>query len=171
MPSRTDKIVSKGMEKAKAVKATVKGIKGVFKTLMEQHGEASGLLRRVQKNTDKRAELWPQIRRELLSHERGELRVVFPVLRQFEETRQFAERHDIEASTLESQIQILDEEDIDSDEWGDQFDTLVKLVTAHVNEEESEIFPAAMDVITAERAEELDAQFMQAKKAAMADMA
>lgn len=171
MPGRTDKIVSKGMEGAKAVKATVKGITGVFKTLMEQHGEVSGLLRRVQNNPDKRAELWPTIRRELLSHERGEVRVVFPVLREFEETRELADLHDADATELEAQIDNLESESLDSGSWGEQFDILVKLVSEHVREEESDIFPVAMNVCGDELARELDLKFLQAKKSAMADIA
>jgi len=159
------------MEKAKAVKATAKGIGGVFKTLMEQHGEVSGLLRRVQHNPDKRAELWPQIRRELLSHERGELRVVYPALREYDDTRELADRHDLDASELEAQIDNIDGEIIDSAAWGQQFATLVEMVSEHVRDEESEIFPAAMDVLGEERARSLEPQFMEAKKSAMADIA
>jgi hemerythrin superfamily protein len=163
-----DKIVSKGMETAKAVKATATGISGVFKTLMEQHGEVSGLLRRVQNNPDKRAELWPQIRRELLTHERGELRAVYPVLREFEETRELADLHDADATELEAQIDNLEAEGLDSASWGEQFDILVKLVTEHVREEESDIFPVAMKVCGDDLARELDAKFLEAKKAAIA---
>ena len=170
MPSRTDEIISKGMEKAKAVKATVKGISGVFKTLMEQHGEASGLMRRVQNNSDKRAELWPQIRRALISHERGELRVVYPVLREYEATRAFADEHDAEATLLEAQINSIDALSFDNATWGEEFGTLVKLVTDHVSEEESTIFPAAMDAIGDDRASELDSQFLQAQKSVLADL-
>jgi hemerythrin superfamily protein len=171
MPTRTDQLVSKGMEKAKAVKATATGISGVFKTLMKEHGEVSGLLSRAQKNAEKRADLWPQIRRELLSHERGELRVVYPVLREHEETREFADQHEADAAKLESQINKIDGAAIESTSWGEQFDRLVELVKEHVTDEESEFFPAAMDAIGDERANELDSQFLQVKKSILADIA
>jgi len=165
MPSRSDQIASKGMGIAKAVKATAKGIVGVFKTLMEQHGEVSALIRRVQKDAGKRADLWPQIRRELLSHERGELRVVYPALRERAETRELADRHDAEATSLEGQIAAVDQEPTDSTAWAEAFDRLVELVQAHVTFEENEVFPAAMAALGDNRARALAAPFVEAKLA------
>ena len=167
MPNRTDQLVSKGMEAGKAIKATLKGLVGVWKTLMEQHGEVSGLLRRVQTRDTERADLWPQIRRELLSHERAELRVVYPALREDERTRAFAELHEEQAKELEQQIARLDAEPMASVAWGNLLDELIELVKAHVNDEESNIFPAAQDALGKDRSRELDAQFLEAKKSAM----
>ncbi|HVV82998.1 MAG TPA: hemerythrin domain-containing protein [Kofleriaceae bacterium] len=164
MPNRTDQMMSKGMEAVKAVKATVKGVHGVFRTLMEQHGAVSALLRRVQKDADKRAELWPEIRKELLSHEKGELRIVYPALREHAETRAFADRHEGEASTLESQIKLIDAESIGSPTWVSGFDRLVELVQRHVDFEESEVFPAAMKALGDDRARELDDRFREVKQ-------
>ncbi|TMQ13574.1 MAG: hypothetical protein E6J90_28220 [Deltaproteobacteria bacterium] len=70
-------MISKGAGKVKGVKARLDGLVGVFKTLAEQHGEVKVLLKRLQDKPEKKPELWPEIRRELLSHERGELRVVY----------------------------------------------------------------------------------------------
>lgn len=77
MPNRMDSMISKGAGMVKAVKARLEGLVGVFKTLAEQHGEVAALLKRLQHSPDKRSELWPEIRRELLSHERAELREVY----------------------------------------------------------------------------------------------
>src|SRR5262249_3177331 len=103
MPNRTDQVVSKAMEAEKALKATVKGLTGVFKTLMEEHGALAALLRRVQGSDSLRLELWPEIRSELLAHERGERSVVYAALREFDDTRAIAERHDEETAQLEDQ--------------------------------------------------------------------
>ena len=164
MPNRTDQMVSKGMEAEKALKATVKGLVGVFKTLMEQHGAVSGLMRRVQGDEELRADLWPQIRRELLSHERGELRVVYPALRASPETAALAERHDAEAALLEQQIAKVDAESIDGEAWGDRFEELVELVKKHVDDEESNIFPAGQKAIGKDRARELEPLFLEDRK-------
>jgi hypothetical protein len=167
MPNRTDQVVSKGMEAAKAIKATAKGLVGVFKTLMEQHGAVFGLMRRVQARDSERADLWPKIRTELLSHERGELGVLYPALLRHEATRALAERHDLQTVELEQQIARVDAQPIAGATWGQRFDELVELVRAHVAEEESAIFPAVQHAIGKDRARELDAQFLDAKKAAM----
>lgn len=169
MPSRIDEMLSKGMGAVKGMKARVEGLTGIFRTLCEQHGEVSALLRRVQGDRGKRAELWPKIRRELLSHERGELKELFPVLRQFPETQQFAEQHDQEATELESQIARIQAISVDAPEWGQLFDQLVDLVTKHVAEEEDTMFPASHKVLGDERSKELEPKFLAAKKAAMAE--
>ena len=162
MPNRMDSMISKGAGMVKAVKARLEGLVGVFKTLAEQHGEVAALLKRLQHSPDKRSELWPEIRRELLSHERAELREVYPVLRQYGETRVLAEHHDQEASELESLIQRLDL--ITTDDWRPLFDQLVETVLHHANEEEEKIFPNAQDAIGHDAARELEQRFLSAKK-------
>src|SRR5262249_48663483 len=96
MPNRMDSMLSKGGGMMKGVKARLEGLTGVFRTLAEQHGEVAAMLKRLQSKPEKKAELWPEIRRELLSHERGEIREVYPVLRQHVQTRALAEHHDQE---------------------------------------------------------------------------
>lgn len=108
-----------------------------------------------------------EIRLELLSHERGELREVFPELLAHVETRAMAEQHGREANELESKIERIQETAIDSPEWGQLFGELVKLVESHVEEEESKIFPQAQEVIGEDRARELEPKFLAAKKAIM----
>ncbi len=167
MPSRVDEMLSKGMGAVKGVKARFEGLTGVFKTLAEQHGQVTALLLRVKSSADKRAELWPKIRIELLSHEKGELREVFPALRDDAQTRPMAEQHDREAGELESQIQRIDALGFDSPNWEPEFNRLVELVKQHVDEEESSIFPKAQEVLGKDRAREMEPRFMAAKRAVM----
>jgi hypothetical protein len=76
MPSRIDSMLSHGLGKVKEVKARLTGLVGVFATLAEQHGEVAALLQSARRSDEKFAELWPTIRRELISHEHAELREV-----------------------------------------------------------------------------------------------
>ena len=167
MPSRTDQMISKTKGVMKAVKATAKGLGGVFRTLMVQHGEAAALLHRAKANPAKRAELWPVIRQELISHERAEIRVLYPMLRDLPDTRALADHHDREASELEALIDRIHHLDPRTAAWANLFDDLIDMVERHVSEEESEIFPRANEALGAHRARELEARFMAAKKAAM----
>lgn len=168
MPNRMEEMAAKGMGAIKEVKATLKGLSGVFKTLCEQHGEASALLGRASMTSDgpKRAELWQKIRAELLSHERGEIEAVYPVLRNYPETRALAEEHDREASELERLIRKLDGMDPSSPAWTATFDDLKKTVQQHVSEEEGEIFPKAQDVLGHDTAVQMESSFLAAKKRA-----
>ena len=137
MPNRIEEAASKGMGKMKSVKATFKGLSGVFKTLAEQHEEVSALMKRAKASSDpdKRADLWGKIRLELISHERGELREVYPVLRESEETRDIAQHHDKEAKELETLIGQVEEADPHTKEWASKFDKLVEMVEHHASEE------------------------------------
>ena len=163
MPNRVDEMLSQGMGKAKAIKARLSGLVGVFATLSEQHGEASALLKRVKGHPAKRAELWPTLRRELLSHERGEMRVVYPELRAHVETRALAEQHDEEAGEMEQTVFDLDATDMNSEAWEAKLGELIRMVENHVHEEESNIFPRAQETLGEEMARAMEKRFLDAQ--------
>ena len=166
MPNRMDSMLSKGAGVVKGVKARLEGLTGVFKTLAEQHGEVTAMIKRLQSKPEKKAELWPEIRRELLSHERGEIREVYPVLRQHVQTRALAEHHDQEAADMERLIEQIDA--AMADEWRPLLDRLTDTVIHHANEEESSIFPKAQEAIGDKAAKELEARFLSVQKQILA---
>jgi hemerythrin superfamily protein len=165
MPSRTDQLISQGMGKAKVMKAALKGLHGIFRSLVEQHGQASGLLHRLKGNPDKRAELWPLVRSELLAHERSEMEVLYRELHYDPRTRQMAEHHDQEAGEMETLIRQIDAIPYADSAWESVFDELVDAVQHHVSEEEGEIFPKAQDVLGRDRVEAMDLTFEDAHAA------
>lgn len=141
------------------------GLVGVFQTLADQHDAVAKLFAQVMDSPDSRAMLWPQIRRELVSHEHSEVRELYPVLRQLDETRALADHHDEEARQLDAMIAQLGTLDIQSDAWLHQFKKLVETVTHHAkDEEEAKIFPVAQRAIGEARAIELDAKVALAKQ-------
>ena len=150
MPTAIDSTGSKLMGAAKDIKATFKGLTGVFKHLMEEHGKVGALLKRVKASSEEsvRAELYPTIRKELLAHEKGEVLVVYPALTQFAETARIAAVDALAFSDVS---------------WGPTFERLVKLVEAHVQEEEGEFFPKAQEVLGEDQAKALLPRFEQAK--------
>jgi hemerythrin superfamily protein len=164
MANQIDTLLAKGRGKIKAMKARLEGVVGVFKTLTEQHGEVESLLGSVRNDADKRQDLWPKIRTELLSHEGAEVQEVYPVLRAHEPTRALADQHDAEVKEMEQLIGELDATEISSDAWGKLFNRLADTVEAHANEEETEIFPIAQSVLGAERAKQIDGRFLAAKQ-------
>jgi hemerythrin superfamily protein len=159
-----DHAVAKTRGTAKSVKARIEGLTGVFATLAKQHGEASSLLHAAIADRSKREELWPQIRAALLSHEHGEMRVIYPELRMHDELRAVSNRHDAEASELERMIHDLDEVDMASDTFGNLIQRLADTVMRHATEEEHNIFPLAQRVIGKDRAKELDPKFLATQK-------
>jgi len=164
-----EKAASKTMGAAKMVKGSVKGLEGVFKTLMEEHGEVSALLLRVKSSTDieTRARLWPTVRMELTSHEMGEVGVVYQAFQQNPDTIELALHHNQEAQELSSLIGRINELSFDDPMWPSMFDELVELVQHHVAEEEGEIFPAGQRALGAAKVMELEEPYLAKKKAVM----
>jgi hypothetical protein len=168
MPNRIEKAASEAMGAMKDMKATVKGLKGVFKHLMEEHGKVGALMKRVGMSKDEkvRAEHYPMIRSELLGHETGELQVVYPALAEYPETAAIAEEHARQAGELEQCIKEVDRLAYGDAGWGPAFDRLASLVDEHVSKEEGDYFPKAQKVLGDQRAEELLPRFEAAKKSA-----
>jgi hemerythrin-like domain-containing protein len=165
MANIIEEMASKTMAATKEVKARLKGMHGIFAQLMKEHGEVAALLKRVEMTSDPevRGELFPQIRENLLAHEEGELAELYPVLRQHSETRAMAIEHDTEAAQLRDVIQALHTMAYDAPSWGETFKQLVSLVQHHVDEEESQYFPKANDVLGKERSEQLEATYLRMK--------
>jgi hemerythrin superfamily protein len=136
---------------------------GVFRTLADHHRELAALLAELQQEAANRATMWPVVRRELLAHEHGEVRELYPVLRQFDELRAFAEHHDEEARELDALICRLDLLDPRSASWTQVLHALIRTVLHHAqDEEEQRIFPAAQQAIGEARAIELDRKVLLA---------
>ena len=164
MPNRMDTILSTGAGVVRRFKARLAGLTGVWRTLAEQHGEVMVLMERAKASDEKFTTLWPTIKRELVSHEKAEVREVFPTLRTSPVTRSFADHHDAEANQLEYLMKKIDELAIGAQERRDTFQTLSDTVAHHAKEEETEIFPKAQEAFGKEVAERLDAKFKAAKK-------
>jgi hypothetical protein len=166
MPNALERAASEVMGAAKDVKAGFKGLTGVFMHLMEEHGKVGALVKRVglTKDIEVRSKLYPTIRTELLDHEKGELKAVYPVLAEFPETAAIAAAHAHHASELEAAIAELDALSFNSASWVSAFERLAKLVDEHVKIEETEYFPLAHKMLGEERSKQLQSAFEAAKK-------
>ncbi len=168
MPNPFEELGAKGAGALKQAQGALKGLHGVFNTLVKEHGEVSMLLERTKLSNDpeKRLDLWSKIRMELLSHEQGELEVVYPAYRQHAQLRQYAEEHEAEAGALQALISELDGIDTASDAWLPRFEALVQLVKSHVDEEENIFFPEAAKIFSKEESDELDQRYLANKESA-----
>lgn len=169
MPNPIENVMAKGAGKVAAVEARAKGLKGVFTKLAEQHREAATLLARADAATDpeKRRDLWAEIKRQLISHERAELSEIYPVLAGYDATRDIARLHDAEAQTLESTITQIDAMTLDTTAWKPTLEKLIALVKQHVNQEENDFFPRAQQTIGDEASRRLEDVYLTAQKRMM----
>jgi hypothetical protein len=168
MANPVEELASKAMGVTKAVKASLEGLSGVFRKLAQEHGEVTALLLRVKSSDDLevRAKLFPEIRKNLLAHEQGELSVVYPAFRAYPETEIIADKHAQEASQLEEMLTQLTALPVGEQGWATAFDALVDLVQNHVKEEEGQFFPAGERVL-GDRTKELQKQYEAFKAQAM----
>jgi hemerythrin-like domain-containing protein len=168
MTNKIEELASKAVGTAKAAKATLEGFNGVFRHLMREHGEVSALLMRLKASSDPnvRRELWPTIRKELLSHERGEMREVYPAFRREPELQAMADEHDSDASELEDAVDELTSTPVDSADWQPTLERLIAQVQEHVRDEEEEYFPIA-DRVFKDRSDDMLESFEKAKAEAM----
>jgi hypothetical protein len=156
----------------KAVKATVEGLSGVFKQLTKEHGEVGALLLAVDLSSDVkvRQELFPTIRRQLLAHEKGELRAVYPALEGHAELAAMVVEHDREARELETILNELQVTSYDDVGWGPRFSQLVEAVKHHTTQEENRYFPAASRILGKAEAERLRSRYETAKAQVLREM-
>jgi hemerythrin superfamily protein len=165
MSNPIEKTVAKGAGKLAAVKARGKGLRGVFTKLSEQHSEVSSLLARLHTMSDatKKRELWLDVRRQLLSHERAEIAVVYPALMLIDEANGIVSQHALEAGRIELAISELDRVSVEAPAWKPALDRLAGMVTGHASEEETELFPRAQSLLGEENAAALEAAFTEAQ--------
>lgn len=163
MPTIMDSLKAKGRGIAERLEARSKGLVGIFARLSKEHGEVSALLDIVRKDPSKRVALWPKIRLALLGHERGELESLYAELRADARGSEIATLHDAQAAQLESLVRSVDGAAIESETWSATFDQLMIAVMVHAEEEETELFPQAQDVLGKDRARALEDVFVAAK--------
>jgi hemerythrin superfamily protein len=166
MPRPTN-ITGKAAGKMKAMKHGLEGHGGIMKKLAEEHGEVSMLLEKCSRVSDpeKRRELFSKIREELLSHAKGEEKIFYARLKQFDESRDIVQHATEEHQEVEDMIDRLSTMGYAGDDWGELFDELKDSVKEHVKEEESEMFAAAKDVLDDDELKELEQRYLQAKNA------
>lgn len=165
MANAWEAATDKAKQLFKASQATFQGLTGVFKHLVQEHGEVSALLNRLAHTSDAgtRARLYPEIRRKLLAHERAEASEVYAALAEHEMTVRLATAHEDQLHRIESVISELDRCDVASTDWERGVNLLVQAVEQHVFDEEGDYFPRAQNVIGDASAQALQERY-EAKK-------
>lgn len=160
---------AKAVGKMTGIEAHIKGLRGVFKTLAEQHAEVRALLGRAEAATegDARYDLWQEARPRLLAHERAELAEVYPAIAECGATEQLAQRHALSASELQAVITRLDTIAPAHAAWLVELRSLIALVDEHVDAEETNYFPRAQAALGEAHVEALRARFVFAHEHAL----
>lgn len=161
------KVAAKMKGKAKGAAKSLSGYPGIFRHLAGEHGEVSSLMKRVSGTSDDsklREELFPEIRKNLLAHARAEEKEFYEPLRGFAETRDFVPRAIEEHRKVEGYLEELANGNKATKTWLETFERMMRAVEAHVEHEEQEIFPAANEVLSHERAQEMEEHYESREK-------
>lgn len=126
----------------------------IFLTLSLEHGAIASLFDRAVVCEDRAelAVLAKRLRIELLAHARGEELTFYPLLATRERTANLVVGHQQEHASIKTKFEELDGLALGSDEWRERFVALRDTVQHHLTDEESLLFPHALEVFSAEEA-------------------
>lgn len=154
-------LASKAVGVARAASAALAGYRGIFRTLKREHGEVSVLMMRVATERDgaTRADLFPLIAHELLSHGQAEDAELYTYLADHEPTRAMVMQLEADHERIEMLVAELAAMPMNSPSWLIRFRELQRAVEDHVDQEEHVVFPLARHIISPELAEEIDQRY------------
>lgn len=162
--------MSKAQGMAKQVKAKLSGQHGILNTLAKEHGEVSALMMRIEASKDDsdgadiRRDLFEKVVVDLLSHAHAEERMLYDALERYPESQSKIKDARHEHHEMERIIGELDGIPYSSSEWLTRFAELKDLVQHHVDEEESEVFNIAMDVMSKDELKTLDERYLAERR-------
>lgn len=160
------KMASQVAGAGKSAAKALEGYPGIFHHLAGEHAEVSTLMKRVAGTMEaqEREKLFPEIRRNLLAHARGEEEEFYPVLREHPEVAELVSQCLDEHKEIEQYLDRLDVNDKSTREWGDAFEQMMSAVENHVEREENALFPKAKDLLESQQAKDMEGRFEQVEE-------
>ena len=143
--------------------AALKGERGIFARLAQEHGEISSLKNQISSSADDfdvRRRLFPRVKQELLAHAQAEEQVFYPMAVRFEQTRDLAMHGIGEHQEIEIVLRRLSGMDMTAPEWIGIFRQLKRRVEEHVEDEEDELFPKLKQLVSSDEVERAEWHFI-----------
>jgi iron-sulfur cluster repair protein YtfE (RIC family) len=139
-----------------------------FELLKKDHEKVSGIFEKLEPTTERgvktREELFAQLKQELEIHSKIEEQILYPVLKEAEETHDITLEAFEEHNVVKTLLTELDELSKGDETWEAKLTVLKENVEHHVEEEEGEMFKKARKVLSSEQIEALGARLEAAKK-------
>ena len=139
-----------------------------FTLLKADHKKVAGIFEKLEPTTERgvktREDLFAQLKTELDIHTRIEETILYPALKEAEETHDITLEAYEEHAVVKQLLAELDEMSKDQEEWGAKLKVLQENVEHHVEEEEGEMFPKARKVLSEEEVEALGERLEKAKQ-------
>jgi len=143
----------------------------IFRLIMADHAKVSDLfkqLRRQKGSSQNRQQLFAQLKEALELHAYAEEQVFYPALQEVDVTEDLAFEAMEDHRLVRELLAELATSSIHTPEWNEQLEILEENVEEHVEEEETDIFDAAHQLLTAQQAAELAERWQMAKQEQMA---
>ena len=139
-----------------------------FTLLKEDHRKVADLFEQLEATTERarktRDELFQKVYQELDVHSRIEEELLYPILKESEETREIATEAVEEHRVVKQLLKELDVRDKANEEWTARLTVLKENVEHHVEEEEGEMFKKARKVLSQQQLDDLGNRMAVAKK-------
>ncbi|MET9445810.1 hemerythrin domain-containing protein [Streptomyces cinerochromogenes] len=138
----------------------------VVELILEDHRRMEDLFRRMRSVEDDRAAALREFADLLVAHALAEEAEVYPALKRYkhiedEEVEHGEHEHDEGNKAL---LELLEVEEVGSEEWDGKLEALVEAVTHHADEEERTILNGARENVAMRRREELGAAFLEERE-------
>jgi hemerythrin superfamily protein len=138
----------------------------ILDDIKADHDEAKSLLKTILATEEaaERAELFKEFRKKMTAHNRSEEKVFYHRLEASEDARSEALEAEVEHETTDRLIEDLSRMRAkDSDKWTARCTVLQELLEHHIEEEESEVFPAARKLFDRAALEKMGEAFLAEK--------
>ena len=139
-----------------------------FELLKEDHARVAAIFEKLEPTTERalktRQELFAKLKNELDIHTQIEEQILYPVLKETEETRDITLEGIQEHHIVKVLLKEMEAMQVDSETWTAKLAVLKESVEHHVEEEESEMFPKARKALSKEKLDELGSRLEAAKK-------
>ena len=143
-----------------------------FDILKEDHKKVADLFEKLEPTTERaiktREELFAKLKMELEVHSHIEETILYPVLKEIEETRDITLEGIEEHRIVKQLLTELDRISKDTEQWTAKLTVLKENVEHHVEEEEGEMFKQARSALSKEQIEQLTTRIEAEKKKQMA---
>ena len=140
----------------------------IFELLKQDHEKVAGIFEQLEPTTERaektREELFARLKTVLDLHAYLEETILYPPLKQIDETREIALEAVEEHRVVKQFLKELDAMPVTSEQWTAKLTVLKENVEHHVEEEEGEMFKQARAALTREQIDNLTAKFESEKK-------
>ena len=140
----------------------------IFDVLKKDHDQVKDILDKIDKDIRgdgaQCAALFDQLKPMVLAHSRAEEEVFYSVLEEHDQTEDLAEHAEDEHAEVEEMLEQMQEDDPGEASWRMVFDQMAAALRRHIQQEESEMFRKAREVLGEQELQSLADAFSERKQ-------